>query len=525
MNYYELIYLKNEIKNNLLNGIIVQAITPYKNLVEFYIDVEEESFRLIFSAAPNNIALFLDTYRPSKKSNKLLFFSKIYGVKITDISLANQDRILGMHFENGEKLSFKLFSNKANVLYISEGKIVETFKDHGDINSDEPVAKQQEILSKVPDVDTAKNMMLKTNPILPRHQLDEIIHYNKLEEKSPSEIFEFVKVLSHHLESNPVYRKLDNGTTTLLGEDILPIPTKEIFNSINQLIAYRFKNYSQIFRLNQQKGMYRKIIIRQIKRLNSVLKNLNQADKGIKKADLYEKYGHLLMANAHNQITAGSSISLNNLYDEGNEIIIPINEKLSIAENAEHYYNRASSTLKSYEEATQRIPGIESRYARLKKMESQLSEINYLRDLEDWRKKYKKEIDTLSTTSSKKVENNLPFFTLMVQGYQIWIGKNAKSNDKLVQLSHKEDIWMHARGVPGSHLIIRMVNDKGMPPKEVINQAASYAAFNSKAKGSNLVPVIVAKRKYVRKPKGAAPGAVLVQKEIVELVEPQKPTL
>ncbi len=70
-----------------------------------------------------------------------------------------------------------------------------------------------------------------------------------------------------------------------------------------------------------------------------------------------------------------------------------------------------------------------------------------------------------------------------------------------------------------------MANNKGMPPKEVIEKAASYAAFNSKAKGSDLVPVIFAKRKYVRKPKGAAPGAVLVQKEVVELVKPKKPVL
>ena len=82
---------------------------------------------------------------------------------------------------------------------------------------------------------------------------------------------------------------------------------------------------------------------------------------------------------------------------------------------------------------------------------------------------------------------------------------------------------MHARGVPGSHLVIRMKNNKNMPDAQLIEEAASFAAFHSKAKGSKLVPVIFTKRKYVRKPKGAAPGAVLVQKEEVVIVEPKNP--
>ena len=71
MNYYELIYLKKEFNNKLTNCVIEQAITPFKNLLELYMSNEQESFRLIFSCSPGNIALFLDIYRPEKKSNKL----------------------------------------------------------------------------------------------------------------------------------------------------------------------------------------------------------------------------------------------------------------------------------------------------------------------------------------------------------------------------------------------------------------------------------------------------------------------
>lgn len=523
MNYYELIYLKSEFKNKLLNSVIEQAITPYKNLLELYIEGERESFRLNFSSSPGNMALFLDTYRPGKKSNKLLFFSSIYRVRITDIVLADNDRLISFIFENGEKLLFKLFSNRANALLVHNGLITETFKDFDDTGKPEPAPKKQELFGVIPEKGESKSLVLASNPLLPRAELEDLIKLNDLDKKPLEVVVQFTRKVTEQLSNKPVFRKLDSGLVTLINEEFLPLNTVEEFSSVNDLIAYRFKNYAHHQRLSQQKGMYLKAIKRDIKRLNSSLRNLSEADKGIEKAENYEKYGHLLMANAHLKKPETKTLTVSDLYDEGKKIAIKIDPELTVVENAEHYYDRSSSALRSYEEAQKRTPKLEERQKRLGKMNQELQEISHLRDLDDWKKKHHKEIDNLGFGKSKKQENTLPFYTLELKGYQIWIGKNAKSNDKLVQLSHKEDVWMHARGVPGSHLVVRMENNKEMPPKEIIAKAASFAAYNSKAKGAKLVPVIFTKRKYVRKPKGAAPGAVLVQKEEVELVKPEKP--
>jgi predicted ribosome quality control (RQC) complex YloA/Tae2 family protein len=107
--------------------------------------------------------------------------------------------------------------------------------------------------------------------------------------------------------------------------------------------------------------------------------------------------------------------------------------------------------------------------------------------------------------------------------YEIWSGKSAKSNDQLTSHAHKEDIWLHARGVAGSHTVIRMGNNKDFPPQQVLLKAASYAAYYSKARGMKSAPVMYTKCKYVRKPKGAAPGAVVVEREEVLMVPPMKP--
>ena len=98
--------------------------------------------------------------------------------------------------------------------------------------------------------------------------------------------------------------------------------------------------------------------------------------------------------------------------------------------------------------------------------------------------------------------------------------QKCSNSDKIVQKSHKEDIWLHARGVSGSHVIIRMNNSKEMPDKRIIEEVAQFA-YQSKAKGAGLAPVIYTKRKYIRKPKGSAYGAVIVQKEQVVIIEPR----
>ena len=128
--------------------------------------------------------------------------------------------------------------------------------------------------------------------------------------------------------------------------------------------------------------------------------------------------------------------------------------------------------------------------------------------------------------SNKKKQNSnyfisKPYHEYFVSGFPVWIGKNARSNDKLFNLAHKEDIWLHAKSVSGSHVIIRAHQKK--PDKSVLEIAASFAAHQSKAKGSGWVPVIYTQKKYVRKAKNSPPGSVIVQKEQVIMVEPLEP--
>ena len=115
----------------------------------------------------------------------------------------------------------------------------------------------------------------------------------------------------------------------------------------------------------------------------------------------------------------------------------------------------------------------------------------------------------------------MPYFEFEFKGFKIWVGKNAESNDQLtLKHSYKEDLWLHAKDVPGSHVIIK--HQSGKPfPKDVIERAAQLAAYNSKRKTETLCPVAFTPKKYVRKRKGDPAGAVVVEREDVIMVEPK----
>lgn len=521
MNYYELIYLKKTLKNRLKGSCINLVTTPYKNVVDLFVGSNIEQLKLTFSTSPGNIALYLSEHISTKRKNKLTFFETIYNLDIIDVELVENDRILKIILDKNYQLIFKVFSNKANVFLTQNGKVIEAFKS-GD--TDLPIPKKQKTVELAPSNLSTSQQLLAINPQLPRTHITELIEYHNLEELDAASLVTFVQNLNDTLLQSPSFRVLKDGTTTLFNEQILPLETAKNFDSINDLILYRYKNYSQTQRLRQGKNKFLKQINRQIKRTTSALRNLEAADIGLERAEEYEKYGHLLMANAHKKHSGGEEILVEDLYEEGNEISIKIDEQLSIAENAERYYTKSKNAINSYNQSLVRIPELEQRKNDLLQLKDSLAELEQFYELSEWEKMHNRALLSHGIINPKRGQDNQTLFhTYEVDGYTIWIGKSAKNNDLLVQMGHKEDVWLHARGVAGSHVLIRMANNKDMPPKNVIQEVASYAAFNSKAKGAKIVPVIFTKKKYVRKPKKAAPGAVMVEREEVVFITPKNP--
>ena len=134
------------------------------------------------------------------------------------------------------------------------------------------------------------------------------------------------------------------------------------------------------------------------------------------------------------------------------------------------------------------------------------------------------EKNILKSSGFKQPNQEFSFkHVLLGNQWDIYIGKNARNNDLLTfKFAHKFDLWFHAQGVSGSHVIIHLSNKKQIPPKEIIEQAASIAAYNSGAKNSSIVPVNYTEVRYVRKPHKSSAGTVVISHEKSVFVKPIK---
>jgi predicted ribosome quality control (RQC) complex YloA/Tae2 family protein len=108
-------------------------------------------------------------------------------------------------------------------------------------------------------------------------------------------------------------------------------------------------------------------------------------------------------------------------------------------------------------------------------------------------------------------------------GYQVLAGKTDVENDFLsIKFAAPNDYWFHVRGMPGSHVILRL-GEKEEPAKDIIKQAAAVAAYHSKARSGGVVPVSCTRAKHVSKSRGNKPGTVHIRKETVIKVRPAVP--
>jgi predicted ribosome quality control (RQC) complex YloA/Tae2 family protein len=110
-------------------------------------------------------------------------------------------------------------------------------------------------------------------------------------------------------------------------------------------------------------------------------------------------------------------------------------------------------------------------------------------------------------------------------GARIYVGRDGADNDSTTfQHAKPFELWFHAQQCPGSHVILKFPNKSFVPSKIEIEETASAAAFYSKARKNKLVPVIYTERKYVRKPRGAKAGLVVVDREKSVMVPPRDPS-
>jgi len=220
------------------------------------------------------------------------------------------------------------------------------------------------------------------------------------------------------------------------------------------------------------------------------------------------------MANLNSLQTGLTKAVLHDFYND-EPIEIKLNRELSPQKNAENLYRKAKNR---HQEIDALKENIEAKEKLIDKVSRQILHLQDLDDTKELRKYLK---DHGLTQKEKAKEEHLPYHEFEVDGWQILLGKHAKANDELtLKVANKNDLWLHAKDVAGSHVVVRQKPGQNFPT-HIIEKAAALAAANSKRKTDTLCPVIYTQKKFVRKMKGAPAGQVIVEKEEVVMVEPR----
>ena len=256
-----------------------------------------------------------------------------------------------------------------------------------------------------------------------------------------------------------------------------------------------------------------RILSRARRRAASLARELDSADDTAR----LRQSGQLLLANK-TQVRRGE-ISVVVPGFDGADVEIELDPRLGPVENAERLFDEA----RRRERAAARIPGlIEAARGEAARLESALETLEESGPSDELWEIVGGRGDAPSAARPGDTPVRLPYRTLRTTGgLEIRVGRGARANDDLtLRHSSPEDIWLHARQSPGAHVILRWGRRDQNPPRADLVQAAVVAALNSDARHSGMVAVDWTRRKYVRKPRKAAPGAVIPERVKTLFVEP-----
>lgn len=273
---------------------------------------------------------------------------------------------------------------------------------------------------------------------------------------------------------------------------------------IKQAFHHLFQRVSSLISKNEQK-------------LRNITKDLNKAEG----ADIFRIQGELLMAHHYNISRGQTTVTLDNFYDDNNPVTIALKPEKNAMQNAKDYFKKYQKLKQSYTVLQEQLDKTRDE---LHYLESVLVQLNHasLTDLEMIKLEltntgYIKAPQKNKKHGKAKTSDPLKYYA--TDGTPILVGRNNLQNDQLtLKMAKKTDIWLHAKNIPGSHVIIQSAH----PTEATLNQAAMIAAYHSKFQHSANVPVDYIAVNRIKKPSGAKPGFVIYEGQKTLIVTPDE---
>jgi predicted ribosome quality control (RQC) complex YloA/Tae2 family protein len=313
-----------------------------------------------------------------------------------------------------------------------------------------------------------------------------------------------------HVMKTPARSPLEQGSLSTLSEAIdnyhLQLETERAFDS----------------RAANARSRLRKEIAQREK----LRRHLAEDIKAHGDADEHKRIGDLLLSNIGSAKRQGAKVILTDYYAEDTpQIELEIDENASLQEEAARRFSRYTKAKRAAQEIKQRIITLEKEALILRARQSELESIIEERDeaaLEEFTGEAK--VAPRSAKGRQKPAETVPGARRYrsSDGYEILVGRAARDNDHLTfRVARPHDLWLHAADYPGSHVIVRNLTLADIPHRTII-EAAQLAAYFSQARRDSKVDVHYTQRKFLSKPKGAAPGLVRMSSFRSITVEPRE---
>lgn len=530
--------------NNLLSGARIDKINqPETDELHILTRNNGQNYKLLLCSNANfarlNITEISKPNPTTPSSFCMLLRKHLTGAKINRIEQVLNERIIIIFFDclNDfnehvvKKIIIEIMGKHSNIIFTDEnGRIFDSIKRVNSLMSRVRLIQPGNFYVLPPSQD-------KINPF-EQDVFDEISariiadKYMGISRQSAEEIayrlnydsnaFKNYLKLFENKDFTPVVLKNENNEPvdffSVVQQRFLP-EYQIVCNSISQAIDDYYLLKDKVQRINEKShGLKVK--------LNNLLekaqkKKAIQLEKQVECSDVekYRIYGELITANIYLIKKGVSEVTVNNYYENNSPITIPLDKTISPSSNAQKYfkqYNKLKTALRlldsQMKETDDEIYLITCLIEDLEKCEDET-------DINDIRQQlinfgYIKPVKT-----KDKPKESKPMHFVSSSGIDIFVGKNNVQNDYLtMKFAKSDDLWLHAKDVHGSHVIVKSFN----PDDKTIEEAAHLAAYYSKAKNSSGVAVDATKRKFIKKPVSSLPGKVIYTNQTTFYITPSK---
>ena len=274
----------------------------------------------------------------------------------------------------------------------------------------------------------------------------------------------------------------------------------------------------------RQKQRLEKGLTVALRRMEKRIDALNGDLKEASHAEELEKKGSILMAHLSSVRRGFAKVELPDIFDLSGQsrVVIELDRRRSPAENGKWYLKTSRKLLRRRQVLPDFLQQLESEAKNIRRLLLELEEGREVDHggIEEWLREHGV-AGQGERRHARRGPTAHPRRYCTATGWSVWAGRNNRENDQLThRMASKNDIWMHAHGYAGSHVILRRQGRRDEPGPQTLKEAAGVAAYWSKGRTSNKVAVVYTLVKHVMKPRGSTPGTASISRERTLLVEP-----